>query len=95
MMEQRRQARRFFDLAWLGTGAEGAVDPMMAYNRELWGENWTYGYVNIIICHPMYCAGASQCEPSEATESLDRQLSRPKKLSVLKTGRQTNKGSRV
>lgn len=29
MMEQRRHARRFFDLAWLGIGAGGAVDPMV------------------------------------------------------------------
>jgi hypothetical protein len=28
MMEQSRQARRFFDLAWFGIGAAGAVDPM-------------------------------------------------------------------
>ena len=28
MMEQSRQARRFFDLAWFGMGAGGAVDPM-------------------------------------------------------------------
>jgi len=28
-MEQSRQARKFFDLAWLGMGAEGAVDPMV------------------------------------------------------------------
>jgi hypothetical protein len=30
MMEQSRQARRFFDLAWFGMGAGGAVDPMDA-----------------------------------------------------------------
>jgi len=30
MMEQSRQARKFFDLAWLGIGAAGAVDPMAA-----------------------------------------------------------------
>ncbi len=33
MMEQSRQARKFFDLAWLGMGAEGAVDPMVARVR--------------------------------------------------------------
>jgi hypothetical protein len=32
MMEQSRQARKFFDLAWLGMGAEGAVDAMVACN---------------------------------------------------------------
>jgi len=30
MMEQSRQARKFFDLAWFGIGAAGAVDPMAA-----------------------------------------------------------------
>jgi hypothetical protein len=29
MIEQSRQARRFFDLAWPGMGADGAVDPMV------------------------------------------------------------------
>ena len=33
-MEQSRHARKFFDLAWLGMGAEGAVDPMVACNRD-------------------------------------------------------------
>lgn len=31
MMEQSRQARKFFDLAWFGIGAAGAVDPMAAF----------------------------------------------------------------
>jgi hypothetical protein len=30
IMEQSRHARRFFDLAWFGIGAAGAVDPMAA-----------------------------------------------------------------
>jgi len=30
MMEQSRHARKFFDLAWFGIGAAGAVDPMAA-----------------------------------------------------------------
>jgi len=29
-MEHSRQARKFFDLAWFGIGAAGAVDPMAA-----------------------------------------------------------------
>ena len=29
MMEQSRQARKFLDLAWLGMGAEGALDAMV------------------------------------------------------------------
>lgn len=51
MMEQSRQARKFFDLAWLGTGAEGAVDPMMASTLKLlkFGvRNLTFDYVNVI-----------------------------------------------
>ena len=36
MMEHSRQARKFFDLAWLGMGAEGAVDAMMAHNTHVW-----------------------------------------------------------
>ena len=31
MMEQSRHARKFFDLAWFGIGAAGAVDPMAAF----------------------------------------------------------------
>lgn len=31
MMEQSRHARKFFDLAWFGIGAAGAVDPMVAF----------------------------------------------------------------
>jgi hypothetical protein len=34
MMEQSRQARKFFDLAWPGMGAEGAVDPMVEERNQ-------------------------------------------------------------
>jgi len=40
MMEQSRQARKFFDLAWLGMGAEGAVDPMVE-------EESIFDYINL------------------------------------------------
>jgi hypothetical protein len=51
MMEQSRQARKFFDLAWLGTGAEGAVDPMMASDTRdssFGVRNLTFDYVYVI-----------------------------------------------
>ena len=41
-MEQSRQARKFFDLAWFGMGAEGAVDPMVERNQSI------SNYVNLI-----------------------------------------------
>lgn len=35
MMEQSRHARKFFDLAWFGMGAEGgAVDPMVEERNQ-------------------------------------------------------------
>ena len=40
MMEQSRQARKFFDLAAVGMGAGGAVDPMMTCNTQVWGEKF-------------------------------------------------------
>jgi len=46
MMEQSRQARKFFDLAWLGMGAEGAVDPMLRKVRTDF-----YYYVNHWASH--------------------------------------------
>jgi hypothetical protein len=56
MMEHSRQARKFFDLAWLGMGAEGAVDAMMACNTQVWGENFDFGlrkyYLN--ADHPIF-----------------------------------------
>ena len=56
MMEHSRQARKFFDLAWLGMGAEGAVDAMMACNTHVWGENFDFGlrkcYLN--VDHPIF-----------------------------------------
>lgn len=35
MMEQSRHARKFFDLAWFGIGAAGAVDPIAAFAATL------------------------------------------------------------
>jgi len=35
MMEQSRHARKFFDLAWFGIGAAGAVDPMAAWLQQV------------------------------------------------------------
>ena len=35
MMEQSRHARKFFDLAWFGIGAAGAVDPIAGFAATL------------------------------------------------------------
>ena len=83
MMEHSRQARKFFDLAWLGMGAEGAVDAMMACNTHVWGENFDFGlrkcYLN--VDHPIFlqapcgtilfpAARHQNCIRSEATNLI-------------------------